>query len=148
MTGEERARRAAAAMMAEDHAAKWFGCELEHVAPGAARMGLTVQAHHVNGHDICHGGVIFALADTAFAYACNSRNQRTVAMHNLISFLAPGRTGDRLTANAREVMQEGRNGIYDVRVTNQDGALISEFRGFSRSIKGRLFDEDDASAKE
>jgi acyl-CoA thioesterase len=81
------------------------------------------------------------LADSAFAFACNSRNQSTVAQHNVISYLAPGRVGDVLTATAREVSLNGRNGIYDVTVTNQDGTRIAEFRGFSRAITGRLFDE-------
>ncbi|RMD89166.1 MAG: hydroxyphenylacetyl-CoA thioesterase PaaI [Alphaproteobacteria bacterium] len=146
MTGEERARAAAAAMMAADAASKWFGAELEEVREGYARMGLTVRAEHLNGHGICHGGVSFALADSAFAFACNSRNQRTVAAHDIISFVAPAQAGDRLTAEAREVVREGRSGIYDVRVTNQHGKVIAELRGFSRTIAGHLFDEEDAAA--
>lgn len=147
MTGDERARAAAAAMMAADAASKWFGAEIEEVREGYARMGLTVRAEHLNGHGICHGGVTFALADSAFAFACNSRNQRTVAAHDVISFIAPAHEGDRLTAEAREVVQEGRSGIYDVRVTNQDGRVIAELRGFSRTIRGQLFDENTAAAQ-
>lgn len=142
MTPEDRAKRSAAAMWEEDHAARWAGMQIDHVDEGRAVLSLTVEKQHCNGHSICHGGVTFMLADTAFAYACNSRNQATVAQHNLISFLAPGRLGDRLTATATEISQTGRSGIYDVRVTTQTGQVIAEFRGISRAIKGQLFDED------
>lgn len=141
MTPKERAEKSAAAMWAEDNASKWAGMEITHIDEGVAVLELTVAPHHCNGHGICHGGVTFMLADSAFAFACNSRNQSTVAQHNVISFTAPGRTGDRLIASAREVSLTGRSGIYDVKVTNQDGAQIAEFRGFSRAIKGQLFDE-------
>lgn len=141
MTPTERARKSAEAMWANDKASKWAGMEITHVDEGTATLELTVEAHHCNGHAICHGGVIFMLADSAFAFACNSRNQSTVAQHNLINFLAPGKQGDRLTAHAREVSLTGRSGIYDVTVTNQDGQRIAEFRGMSRAIKGHLFDE-------
>jgi len=141
MTPKERAERSAAAMWAQDNASKWAGMEITHMDEGEAVLELTVAPHHCNGHGICHGGVTFMLADSAFAFACNSRNQSTVAQHNVISFTAPGRAGDRLTASAREVSLTGRSGIYDVKVTNQDGATIAEFRGFSRAIKGQLFDE-------
>jgi len=105
-------------------------------------MSMTVEQHHCNGHGTCHGGVSFSLADSTFAFACNSRNRVTVAQHNLISYLAPGRLGDRLTATAVEV-KAGRSGIYDVTVANQDGKVIAEFRGFSRTIDGTLFEEDE-----
>ena len=108
---------------------------------GIASLILTVQAHHCNGHGICHGGIIFSLADSAFAFACNSRNQATVAQHNTISYIAPGQLGDTLTADAREVSLSGRNGIYDVTVINQDNKKIAEFRGMSRAINGNLFQE-------
>ena len=143
---QARAERCAEIMLAGDAASRALGLELEEIGPGYARMGLTVGTHHINGHGVCHGGVIFTLADTCFAFACNSRNQNTLAQHAMVSYLAPGRLGDRLTAVAREVSQVGRSGIYDVRVTNQDGAVIAEFRGFSRMIKGRLFDEDQAES--
>ena len=104
-------------------------------------MSLTIEPHHANGHGICHGGVTFSLADSAFAFACNSRNRSTVAQHNMISYIAPGRIGDRLSARAEEVTLNGRSGIYDVRITNQDGQLIAEMRGISRAIKGQHFDE-------
>lgn len=141
MTPQERAQKAADAMWAGDRASKWMGFRRVRVVEGEAEFSLTVAEHHANGHGICHGGVTFTLADTAFAFACNSRNQSTVAMHNVISYLAPARIGDTLTATAREVTLNGRNGIYDVKVTNQNNLLIAEFRGMSRAIRGRLFDE-------
>lgn len=141
MTPKERADKAAAAMWGNDNASKWAGMEITHIDEGVAILEMTVEAHHCNGHGICHGGVSFMLADSAFAFACNSRNQSTVAQHNLISYLAPGRLGDRLTAEAREVSLTGRSGIADVTVTNQDGTKIAEFRGFSRAIGGQLFEE-------
>ena len=141
MTPKERAEKSAAAMWADDHASKWAGMEITHVDEGEAMLELTIAQHHCNGHGICHGGVTFMLADSAFAFACNSRNQATVAQHNVISFTAPGRLGDRLIATAREISLTGRSGIYDVAVINQDGRQIAEFRGFSRAVKGQLFDE-------
>lgn len=143
MNGQEKATKSAQALWANDHATKWIGMELGPVSEGTAVMTLKVQLHHCNGHGMCHGGVIFSLADSAFAFACNSRNQVTVAQHNNISFIAPGQSGDTLTATAKEVSLTGRSGIYDVRVTNQDNTTIAEMRGLSRVIKGQLFSEDD-----
>ncbi|WP_085307413.1 hydroxyphenylacetyl-CoA thioesterase PaaI [Planktotalea arctica] len=142
MTPQDRAEKAGKAMWANDRASPWIGMQLGEVNEARARMTLHVQEHHCNGHGMCHGGVIFALADSAFAFACNSRNQNTVAQNNMITFVAPGQLGDVLNADAREVSLTGRSGIYDVRVTNQDGTLIAEMRGLSRAIKGQLFDED------
>lgn len=141
LSAQEIARKSADAMWARDAASKWLGATLEAVGPGSARMTLTVAKHHTNGHDICHGGVIFTLADSAFAFACNSYNQIVVAQHNSITFVAPGKRGDLLTASASEVTRFGRSGLYDVRVTNQQGALIAEFRGASRALKGSHFEE-------
>jgi acyl-CoA thioesterase len=141
MTPSDRAAKASAAMWENDRASQWAGMTLDAVDEGAATMRLVVQAHHCNGHGICHGGVIFLLADSAFAFACNSRNQATVAQHNMISFVAAGRLGDHLTANATEVSLTGRSGIYDVAVTNQNGATIAQMRGMSRAITGQLFPE-------
>lgn len=143
MTPKERAERAARAMWRDDGASQWLGMSLDAVDEGRATMTLTVERHHCNGHGICHGGIIFSLADSCFAFACNSRNQATVAQNNMITFTAPGRLGDRLTAQAQEVSLTGRSGIYDVRVTNQEGVVIAEMRGLSRSIRGQLFDETD-----
>lgn len=141
MTPKDRAERSAQAMWREDSASQWLGMSLEAVEEGTATMSLIVAQHHCNGHGICHGGIIFSLADSAFAFACNSRNQSTVAQHNSIAYIAPGRLGDRLTAIATELSLTGRSGIYDVRVTNQKHETIAEFRGLSRTIRGQLFDE-------
>ncbi|MCO5057254.1 MAG: hydroxyphenylacetyl-CoA thioesterase PaaI [Rhizobiaceae bacterium] len=142
LSAEEVARRSADAMWSKDAASKWLGAALDDVGPGTARMSMTVEKHHTNGHDICHGGYIFTLADSAFAFACNSYNRIVVAQHNVITFIAPGKRGDRLTADAREVARYGRSGIYDVRVTDQDGRLIAEFRGASRAIDGKHFEDE------
>lgn len=142
MIPKKRAEKSALAMMAGDHVARWMGMTLIEIDEGFAKVTLTVQQQHVNGHNICHGGITFTLADTAFAYACNSRNQSTVAMHNVITFLKPGSMGDTLVAEAREVNLDGRNGIYDVTVTKQDGTIIAQFRGISRAIRGSLFEEN------
>ncbi|MEX5600274.1 hydroxyphenylacetyl-CoA thioesterase PaaI [Pseudophaeobacter sp. C1-32P7] len=141
MTPKKRAEKSSAAMWSSDNASKWAGMEIAEVDAGRAVLQLTVEAHHCNGHGICHGGVTFMLADSAFAFACNSRNQATVAQSNSITYTAPGRLGDRLTADAREVSLTGRSGIYDVTVKNQDDLVIAEFRGLSRAIKGHLFEE-------
>jgi len=141
MTPQERAEASAKAMWADDGASQWLGMELVAVGEGTATLALTVEKHHCNGHGLCHGGITFSLADSAFAFACNSRNQKTVAQHNVISYTAPGHLGDRLKAEAKEVSLTGRSGIYDVRVTNQDNKVLAEFRGFSRAIGGTLFEE-------
>lgn len=129
-------------MWASDDASKWLGLVLDGVGPGVATLSMTVESHHTNGHDICHGGFIFTLADSAFAFACNSYNNLAVAQHNTITFVAPGKLGDVLVAEAREVTRYGRSGIYDVQVANQDGKLIAEFRGNSRVLQGTHFEED------
>jgi acyl-CoA thioesterase len=136
MTPQELAEAAAAAMWAQDNASQGLGMTLESVGPGTATLGMTVTADMVNGLDLCHGGFIFTLADSTFAFACNSYNQRAVAQIATITFIAPARRGDRLTAVAREVASFGRSGIYDIRVTDQHGRLIAEFRGHSRTVKG------------
>lgn len=141
LTPKQIARRSADAMWANDDASKWLDMELIEVDAGSASLTLTVAQHHTNGHDICHGGIIYALADSTFAFACNSRNQNTVAQHCTISYIAPARLNDRLTAKAVEVSTMGRNGIYDVKISNQNDEIIAEFRGFSRTIKGQLFQE-------
>jgi acyl-CoA thioesterase len=132
------ARRSADAMFADDHAAQHLGISIEQVAEGRATLAMTVAKTMVNGHGLCHGGYIFMLADTAFAYACNSYGQRTVAQHCDISFVAPGKLGMRLVAEALERHRAGRSGIYDVTVRDGTGAAIAEFRGLSRSIAGTL----------
>lgn len=141
LTPEEIATRSADAMWARDDASKWLGMSLDAVGPGRATLSFTVEKHHTNGHDICHGGYIFTLADSAFAFACNSHNRIAVAQHNTITYVAPGRLGDRLTAEAREIALYGRSGICDVTVRDQAGRLIAEFRGASRVIEGKHFED-------
>lgn len=121
---------------------KWLGLRLDSVAPGRAEMSMTVEAHHVNAQGICHGGVIFALADSAFAFACNSLNRRSVAAQNAITFVAPGREGDRLSAAAVEVVRAGRSGVFDVTVVNQENAVVAVMRGHSREVGGAYIEED------
>lgn len=135
MTREDLARACAEAMWKEDDASKGLGMELVEIKPGLAVMAMTVQPHMVNGQRICHGGYIFTLADSAFAFACNSHNERVVAAQGNITFIRPGKLGDRLIATAREITRGGRSGIYDVRVTAGD-TVIAEFRGHSRVIPG------------
>jgi len=141
MTPKERARKSADVMWASDKASVWFGMSIDAVDEGYAVLSLTVCEQHLNGLAICHGGVTFALADSAFAFACNSRNQATVAQHNSISYLAAAKLGDVLKAEAKEISQQGRNGIFDVNVTNQSGTVIAIFRGCSRTVRGHLFEE-------
>ena len=145
MTPKERAEKSAAAMWEGDRASDWFGMTLVGIDEGRAIMSLTVQEHHANGHGMCHGGVIFSLADSAFAFACNSRNQSTVAQQNQITYLAPAHVGETLTATATETSRSGRSGITDVVVTSDSGAKIAVFRGLSRAIRGTLFEEEDAT---
>ena len=111
--------------------------KLEEIAPGRAVMAMTVRPEMLNGFEICHGGFITTLADSAFAFACNSHNELTVASGLSVDFLAPAREGDRLTATAREVSVAGRTGVYDVAVVNQEGVTIAVIRGRSHRIKGR-----------
>lgn len=141
MTREQLARACAAAMWAQDPASQRLGMELIEVAPGRARLRMRVADTMVNGHAICHGGFVFTLADSAFAFACNSYNRTTVAQGADVVFVAPARLGDELVAEATERARYGRNGIYDVTVRRADGALVAEFRGRSREIAGRLVEE-------
>ncbi|SFT78245.1 hydroxyphenylacetyl-CoA thioesterase PaaI [Mesorhizobium sp. YR577] len=130
------ATASAAAMWRDDSASQHLGMVLEHVAAGKATVSFIVTGIMTNGHKTCHGGYLFTLADSAFAFACNSYNQRAVARHCDITFIAPAYLGDRLTATAKEVSRGGRDGIYDVRIINQKGEHVAEFRGQSRTVKG------------
>jgi len=132
------AQRVADAMFARDRASQGLGMRITHVGPGHAELTMTVRGDMVNGHAICHGGFVFTLADSAFAFACNSYNMNTVANGCTIEFLAPAHEGDVLTAVAQERAQVGRNGVYDVEVRNQDGVTIAHFRGKSTRIKGEV----------
>lgn len=137
MTPQQIAQAVAEQLYARDPASRALGIEILEVLPGEARLALTVTGDMVNGHGICHGGFIFTLADTAFAYACNSHNENAVAQHCQISYLAPARQGERLTAEAREIHRHGRNGTTDVVVSNAAGEQIALFRGNSRLIGGQ-----------
>src|SRR3977135_1411000 len=130
------ARACADALWEDDDASQGLGMEILDVKAGQATLAMTVKPHMVNGHGIAHGGFIFLLADSAFAFACNSHNERTVAAQCNISFIRPGKLGDRLVATAREISRTGRSGIYDVRVTVDDTA-IAELRGHSRTVGGK-----------
>ena len=124
-------------MWAADAASAMLGMEADDVSPGRARVSMLVRADMVNGHDLCHGGLIASLADSAFALACNSHGPVTVAAGFSIDLLAPARLGQTLYADAREVSRRGRSGLYDVTVRADDpeaGAVIAEFRGRSRTI--------------
>lgn len=133
------AQACAEAMWAEDRASPGLGMVLERVGPGHARLSMRVGEAMVNGHGICHGGFIFALADSAMAFASNSRGERAVAQQAAITFLRPARRGERLTAEVVERAVEGRTGLYDVRVTAEDGTVIAEFRGHSRTLGEKFF---------
>jgi acyl-CoA thioesterase len=135
------AHACADAMWADDNASRGLGMRLEDVAPGRARMSLVVTEAMVNGHSMCHGGFIFALADSAMAFACNSYGEHAVAQHCAITFVRPGRRGETLTAEAAERTRTGRSGIYDVRVCDATGETVAEFRGHSRTTGGRFFAE-------
>lgn len=125
------------AMFANDRASKGLGMEILSVSPGGATLCMTVREDMLNGLDICHGGLITTLADSAFAFACNAYNEMTVASGFDVSIVAPGRLGDRLTAVAEEVQLSGRTGVYDIKVRNQRNELIALFRGRSYRLKGK-----------
>ena len=135
------AELAAEKLYGSDQASQMLGMNIESVGPGSARVTMRVRPDMVNGHDICHGGLIFALADSAFAFACNSHGHNTVAAGAAIEFLAPGRKGDLLTASATERWRAGRSGIYEIEVRNERGDAIALFRGRSHQVAGRLVDE-------
>jgi acyl-CoA thioesterase len=135
LSPEDVARACADAMWKEDQASSGLGMKIVDIGPGRATLTMTVAPHMVNGQRIAHGGLIFTLADSAMAFACNSHNEKAVAAHGNITFIRPGRLGDVLTATAREISRSGRSGIYDVRVTVGD-EVIAEFRGHTRTVSG------------
>lgn len=138
LSPDELARATADAMYKADACSRALGLELLEVRPGYARMRMAVRADFLNGHQICHGGLIFTLADSTFAFACNSYNLSTVAAGCSIEFLRPVQGGDELTAEAVEQILSGRTGIYDIRVTNRAGETVAMFRGKSAQIKGSV----------
>jgi len=139
---QELAELCAQAMYAGDRVAQDLGMQVVSVGPGVSRMSMTVRETMANGHGIGHGGYVFMLADAAFAFACNTYNQRTVAQQCVITFIKPVAVGDVLTAEATEIHREGRSGIYDIRVIRQDGTMIASFRGNSRTIAGTWIGAD------
>ncbi len=146
---QQLARRVGESMYAADAASKdTLGMELVCCEPGRATMRMAVRPLHLNGHQICHGGFIFTLADSTFAYACNSRNHNTVANGCNIEFLRPAHQGDVLTAEGVEQSLAGRHGIYDIRVSNQKGQTVALFRGKSTQISGTVIPVEDPQPKE
>lgn len=132
------ARRVADAMLAREGTGPAWNLVIEEAREGYARVRMALRADMLNGHGIAHGGMIFALADTAFAYACNSRNEAAVAQNATITFLAPAQAGEVLAAEAEETARAGRSGVYRVRVSAGDGRVIAEFTGLSRTIGGPI----------
>lgn len=136
-TPQQTAERVRDGMYAQDHATRALGIEIIEVGPGHATGCMTVRQDMLNGHQTCHGGFLSALADSTFAFACNSYNEVTVASGFSIDFVAPGRQGDVLTARCTEQSRAGRTGVYDVEVVNQRGERLALFRGRSYTLKGR-----------
>ncbi len=138
------ARAVGRAMYAEDSASQALGMVLEDIRPGQAKMRMTVRDDMINGQDICHGGLIFTLADSTFAFACNAQNRVPVAAGAGIHFISPARKGETLVASARERAGAGRSGIYDIEVTDgASGRLVALFRGRSHRTDGTIVDENE-----
>jgi len=140
---QKLAQACADRMWNNDNASKYMGMQIDMIAPGKAIMSMTVRLEMVNGHGICHGGYIFSLADSAFAFACNTHGEVTVAQHGAIDFVRPAKSGDRLTATATEVSRGRRVGVYDVSVHRSDGKLVAVMRGNSYSTGVSSFENDD-----
>ncbi len=138
MTEAELAQACADSMYSRDVAAQELGIKIEVTGVGSSRMSMTITAHMLNGHGVCHGGFIFALADTAFAYACNSRNSINLAQSCSIDFVSPAKEGELLTATAEQHHQFSRTGLYDITVTRANGEAVARFRGRSYRIKGTI----------
>lgn len=136
-TPQQLAEQVRDAMWTGDHATKMLGMQIVEVGPGRAVIRMTVRQDMLNGHAICHGGLITTLADSTFAFACNSYNELTVASGFSVDLLAPGRLGDVLTATSTEVSKAGRTGVYDIDVRNQRGERIAVFRGRSYTMRGK-----------
>ncbi|MDQ4087094.1 MAG: hydroxyphenylacetyl-CoA thioesterase PaaI [Pseudomonadota bacterium] len=143
MNADETADKVARAMLAAEGTGPAWGIEIEEAREAYARLRMAIRADMLNGHGTAHGGILFALADTAFAYACNSRNLRSVAAQASIVYLEPAGEGDMLIAEAREQALVGRSGVYHVAVRSEDGRAIAEFTGLSRSVGGRLIGEEE-----
>ena len=136
-TPQHVAEAARDAMWANDRASKALGMQVRAIGPGTATVTMTVREDMLNGHDVCHGGLVATLADSAFAFACNAYNEITVASGFDINLFAASRLGDVLTATAHEVSKAGRTGVYDIEVSNQRGEAVAVFRGRSHTFKGK-----------
>lgn len=137
MTAQEIADHVGRGMLADDEASRGLGMTVEAMGPGSSRLSMRVRPEMLNGFRICHGGYITTLADSAFAFACNSYNELTVAAGITVDFLAPANLDDLLTAEAKEISRAGRTGLYDVQVRNQKGVLVAVLRGRSYRLKDR-----------
>jgi acyl-CoA thioesterase len=135
---DQLARRVADTLLAREGTGRAWGLAIDEAREGYARVRMTLRDDMLNGHKTAHGGMIFSLADSAFAYACNSRNETTVAQNASIAFLAPARAGDVLVAEAQELSRVGKSGVYQVSVKTADGAVVAEFTGLSRTIGGAV----------
>jgi len=144
---DDLARRVAEAMLAQEGTGPAWAVAIEEAREGYARIAMTVRADMLNGHGIVHGGMVFALADTAFAYACNGRNQTAVAQQASIVFLSPAREGERLVAEASEQALAGRSGVYQVTVHTADGRAVASFTGLSRIVGGPVVEISSPDAK-
>ena len=143
MDDQQRAERVARHLQQSDRSGLALGIELVSVAPGRATFAMRVRDDMANGHGLCHGGFLFLLADTAFAYGANSRNRNMLAQMNTITYLSPARLGEQLRAEAVEVSRSGRSGVYDVTIFGEDARQVALFRGLGREIGGQIFDEGD-----
>jgi acyl-CoA thioesterase len=139
MTPDELAKACAVAMWADDHASRGLGMAIDSVAPGTSVLSMTVTQAMVNGLGVCHGGFILTLADSAMAFASNAHGAKAVAQHIAITYVRPGRLGERLVATAEERVRSGRSGMYDVRVSGEDGTVVAEMRGHTRLTGDRFF---------
>jgi acyl-CoA thioesterase len=141
VTGDALARACAEAMLARDRASQWLGITLEEARVGYARTAMTITETMVNGHGIAHGAMTFAVADSAFAFACNGRNEPNVALQCSISFVTAVALGERLVAEAEERSSKRRTGVYDITVSRDDGTLVALFRGVCYRVKGTVLEE-------
>ena len=141
LSADELALACAKSMYERDRASQCLGIRIAEIKEGFALLKMLIRADMLNGHDICHGGFIFTLADTAFAYACNSRNRTTLAQSCTIDFVRPGREGEELSAQAQERTRAGRTALYDVTVYGQDGEVLAHFRGRSYSVRGEVIED-------
>ncbi|OTA20562.1 phenylacetic acid degradation protein PaaD [Xenorhabdus beddingii] len=138
----QQARRHVETMYAQDACAQQMGMHIEHIDIGFARLSMKIMPDMLNGHQSCHGGILFSLADTAFAYACNSEGLAAVASRGSIDFIRPAWVGDQLTASASVLHQGKNNGLYNVEIINQNGKVVALFRGHSHRINSPMLDKE------